>query len=74
MRMTLAGVTVAAAAILTGIFVGGTARAEVVYPWCMTQADGRVSCSFTSFAQCQASAAGKSAFCSENPQYQRRSR
>jgi hypothetical protein len=70
MRMILAGATWAGVVFLTG--AGSPARAEIVYPWCMTQADGRVSCSFASFEQCQASAAGKSAFCSANPQYQGR--
>jgi hypothetical protein len=69
MRMILPGM-----AILTGVFVGGPARAEVVYPWCMVQADGRINCGFTSFEQCRAEAMGKSAFCNANPRFQGRSR
>jgi hypothetical protein len=72
MRMRLAGLLSVGAAALAGMLAAGTARAEVVYPGCMTQADGRVSCSFTSLEQCQASGAGKGAVCSANAQYQGR--
>jgi Protein of unknown function (DUF3551) len=61
---------VAATALLAGTIAGGAARAEINYPWCMTQADGRESCSFTSFEQCRSAAMGKSAICSQNPRYQ----
>jgi len=62
-------VATTAAILLIISFAGDLARAEINYPWCMTQADGRVNCGFTSFEQCRVSAIGKSAFCSQNPRY-----
>jgi hypothetical protein len=63
-------ITFGLTAVLIGTFAGGAARAEINYPWCLTQADGRISCSFTSFEQCRAAGMGKGAICSENPRYQ----
>ena len=62
-------VATTAAILLIISFTGGLARAEINYPWCMTQADGRVNCGFTSFEQCREAAIGKSAFCTQNLRY-----
>ncbi len=56
-------------AMLIVTLMAGAARAEINYPWCLTQADGRISCSFTSFEQCRSASIGKGAICSENPRY-----
>jgi hypothetical protein len=40
------------------------------YPYCIKGCDfgaGRGDCSFSSYQQCQASAAGRDAWCAENP-------
>jgi uncharacterized protein DUF3551 len=42
------------------------------YPYCIKGCDfaaGRGDCSFSSYQQCQASAAGRDAWCAENPTY-----
>jgi hypothetical protein len=62
--------TAAAAAMLIGSFASGVARAEIEYPWCATKADGRISCSFTSFEQCRSSGFVAGSFCTQNPRYQ----
>jgi hypothetical protein len=42
------------------------------YPFCIKGCDfgaGRGDCSFSSYQQCQASASGRDAYCSENPYF-----
>jgi hypothetical protein len=39
---------------------------SLAYPWCASGADGNVDCSYTTFAQCQASASGTGG-CFHNP-------
>jgi hypothetical protein len=42
------------------------------YPFCIKGCDfgaGRGDCSFSSYQQCQASAAGRDAYCAENPYF-----
>ena len=42
------------------------------YPYCIRGCDfaaGRGDCSFASYQQCQASAAGRDAWCAENPYF-----
>ena len=42
------------------------------YPYCIKGCDfgaARGDCSFTSYRQCQASAAGRDAWCTENPDF-----
>jgi Protein of unknown function (DUF3551) len=60
---------VAATAILIGLMASGVAKAEINYPWCVTKADGRVSCSFTSFEQCRSGGLVAGSICSQNPRY-----
>ncbi|WP_407147897.1 DUF3551 domain-containing protein [Bradyrhizobium sp. ORS 86] len=60
-----------------GVCLAGPAFAQAYdpnYPVCMHVYGGRltadyIDCSFTSIPQCQASASGRSAMCSENPFY-----
>jgi hypothetical protein len=68
MRKTvLAGMTILAASFST---LAGTAPAAAIdYPWCV---QGREvgypgDCSYTTYAQCQASASGRYAYCAQNP-------
>jgi hypothetical protein len=68
MRKTvLAGMTILAASFST---LAGTAPAAASdYPWCV---QGREvgypgDCSYTTYAQCQASASGRYAYCAQNP-------
>jgi uncharacterized protein DUF3551 len=45
------------------------------YPYCIKGCDfggGRGDCSFSSYQQCQASAAGRDAYCAENPNFNAR--
>lgn len=57
-----------------GLAMAGSAPAEAVgtrYPFCI-QGDeypGLSNCSFTSYAQCQATASGRRLWCIENPYY-----
>ena len=41
------------------------------YPWCIKGCDfgARGDCSFSSYRQCQATAAGRDAWCAENPDF-----
>jgi hypothetical protein len=39
---------------------------SLAYPWCVSGANGNVDCSYTTFAQCQASASGTGS-CFRNP-------
>jgi len=42
------------------------------YPYCIKGCDfgaGRGDCSFSSYQQCQATAAGRDAWCAENPNF-----
>ena len=57
-----------------GLAVVGTAPAEAVgtrYPFCIQgdQYPALSNCSFTSYAQCQATASGRRLWCIENPYY-----
>ncbi|WGR90916.1 DUF3551 domain-containing protein [Bradyrhizobium sp. ISRA443] len=60
-----------------GVCLAGPAFAQAYdpnYPVCMHVYGGRltedyIDCSFTSIPQCQATASGRSASCSENPFY-----
>ena len=68
MRKTiLAGMTILAGAITT--LACSTPAAAIDYPWCV---QGREvgypgDCSYTTYAQCQASASGRYAYCAQNP-------
>lgn len=58
----------------SGLAMIGTAPAEAVgtrYPFCMqgAYAPGLSDCSYTSYAQCQATASGRRLSCIENPYY-----
>ncbi|PAY03889.1 MULTISPECIES: DUF3551 domain-containing protein [Bradyrhizobium] len=69
MRLKLFAIAAAAVAL------AGPAAGQAYdpnYPVCMHVYEGRlggnyISCSFTSIPQCQATASGRSAICSENP-------
>jgi hypothetical protein len=57
-----------------GLAIAGTAPAEAVgtrYPFCIQGQEypGLSNCSFTSYAQCQATASGRHLSCIENPFY-----
>jgi hypothetical protein len=57
-----------------GLAVAGSAPAEAVgtrYPYCLQGSEypGLSNCSFTSYAQCQATASGRLLYCVENPYY-----
>ena len=68
MRKTiLAGMTILSAGIAT--LTGSAPAAAIDYPWCV---QGREvgypgDCSYTTYAQCQASASGRYAYCGQNP-------
>jgi len=68
MRKTiLAGMTILAGAIAT--LAGAAPAAAIDYPWCV---QGREigypgDCSYATYAQCQASASGRYAYCAQNP-------
>jgi hypothetical protein len=54
---------------------GALPAAAQEYPFCIKGCDfgsGRGDCSFSSYAQCQASAAGRTAWCGANPYYSAR--
>jgi hypothetical protein len=58
----------------SGVAMIGAAPAEAVgtrYPFCLQGNDqpGLSGCSFTSYAQCQATASGRYLTCIENPYY-----
>ena len=58
----------------SGLAMVGSAPAEAVgtrYPFCMqgNDAPGLSDCSYTSYAQCQATASGRNLYCIENPYY-----
>lgn len=57
-----------------GLAMVGAAPAEAVgtrYPYCLQGNDspGLSDCSYTSYAQCQATASGRFLYCMENPYY-----
>jgi len=57
-----------------GLAIVGIAPAEAVgtrYPFCMQGDDAPAlsDCSYTSYAQCQATASGRRLWCIENPYY-----
>ena len=59
-----------------GLAMAGCAPAEAVgtrYPFCLQGNDspGLSNCTFTSYAQCQATASGRFLYCMENPFYDR---
>lgn len=58
---------------LCGFEIAGSqpAQAEIDYPYCIKvyNRDWYVSCSFSTMAQCQASASGRSAECYRDPFY-----
>ena len=68
MRKTiLAGMTILAGGIAT--LAGSAPAAAIDYPWCV---QGREigypgDCSYATYAQCQASASGRYAYCAQNP-------
>jgi hypothetical protein len=68
MRKTiLAGMTILAAGFAT--LAGSAPAAAIDYPWCV---QGREigypgDCSYATYAQCQASASGRYAYCAQNP-------
>jgi Protein of unknown function (DUF3551) len=54
---------------------GALPAAAQEFPFCIKGCDfgdGRGDCSFSSYAQCQASAAGRTAWCDANPYYNAR--
>ena len=54
------------------LIVGALPAAARDYPFCIKGCDfgsGRGDCSFSSYRQCQASAAGRDAWCAENPYF-----
>lgn len=65
-------------AILAMAVMGASIAASAVareYPYCIKGCDfaaGRGDCSFASYQQCQASAAGRDAWCDENPDFNAR--
>jgi Protein of unknown function (DUF3551) len=63
-----------ALALLAGLAIVGSAPAHAVgtrYPFCMQGNDvpGLSDCTYTSFAQCQATASGRFLSCIQNPYY-----
>ena len=63
-----------ALALLAGLAVVGSAPAHAVgnrYPFCMqgNDAPGLSDCSYTSYAQCQATASGRFLYCVQNPYF-----
>ncbi|MCF8476442.1 MAG: DUF3551 domain-containing protein [Pseudolabrys sp.] len=67
------------AATLTALLAfSGTARAEVIYPWCAQLAgddgDNGVNCGFVTLAQCRATISGIGGECYENLAYEPTSR
>jgi hypothetical protein len=60
---------------LCGAWTSGTLPAAAQeFPFCIKGCDfgggsGRGDCSFSSYAQCQASASGRTAWCDANPYY-----
>ena len=63
-----------ALALLAGLAIVGSAPAHAVgtrYPFCMQGHDvpGLSDCTYTSFAQCQATASGRFLSCIPNPYY-----
>jgi hypothetical protein len=68
MRKTLlAGMTILAGAIAT--LAGSAPAAAIDYPWCVQGKEIGYpgDCSYTTYAQCQASASGRYASCGANP-------
>ena len=68
MRKTiLAGMTILAGAIAS--IAGSAPAAAIDYPWCVQGKDVGYpgDCSYTTYAQCQASASGRYASCGVNP-------
>lgn len=59
--------------LASGLLIAGhsQARAEIDYPYCMKvyNRDWYVDCRFSTMAQCQASASGRSAECYRDPFY-----
>jgi hypothetical protein len=52
--------------------IGGVPSMAMEYPYCIKGCDfaaGRGDCSFSSYAQCQATAAGRDASCAQNPYF-----
>ena len=63
-----------ALALLAGLAIVGSTPAHAVgirYPFCMQGNDvpGLSDCSYTSYAQCQATASGRFLYCVQNPYY-----
>jgi hypothetical protein len=68
MRKTiLAGMTILAGAIAT--LAGSAPAAAIDYPWCVQGKEVGYpgDCSYSTYAQCQASASGRYASCGVNP-------
>jgi hypothetical protein len=63
-------VTAVVTVVLIGTFATSPAKAEIDYPWCLTSAQGSISCSFTSFEQCRSGGLIAGSFCTQNPRYQ----
>lgn len=66
------GVAAGLVALIAAVVVGPPARAEVIYPWCLTMVldafDSAGNCGFVSREQCQMSVVGRD-FCSVNLAY-----
>jgi hypothetical protein len=64
LRIFVATLTIAVAVVLDAAIAGD-------YPFCIKGCDfGAGYCAFTTYAQCQATAAGRDAWCAPNPVFQ----
>lgn len=66
------GVVAGLVALIAAVVVAPPARAEVIYPWCLTMVlgalDSTENCGFVSHDQCQMSVVGRD-YCSVNLAY-----
>jgi hypothetical protein len=74
MSTRMIGTICLALGLLGELAASAPARADVLYPWCAVYGGGdrgtsATVCSFTSFAQCQATVRGVGGFCQQNPAY-----
>ena len=61
----------ALAFLIATLPISSAAQAEITYPWCITGSykGGARSCTFTSFAQCNAGIHIGATYCEPNPLY-----
>jgi hypothetical protein len=56
--------------VATGVFAGMASAGAGGSPFCIRGCDfGAGDCSFSSYQQCQATASGREAYCTENPDF-----